>query len=252
MQVAIEAAQKTGRIVETAICYTGDVSDPRRTKYDLKYYVDLAKELVQPRHAPAGDQGHGGPAQAARRDDAGQGAQGRGRRAAAPAHARHLRQQHRDVHGRDRGGRRRRRRRGQQHGGHDVAAVAVVAGVRARGLAARSRASTPTLRAALELLGAGARLLRALRVGPERRPPPTSTSTRSRAASTRTCARRPRRWASVDGGWDGGQARLRRRQPPVRRHPQGDAVVEGRRRHGDLDGEAEAGRARGDRARRTS
>ena len=49
-----------------------------------------------------------------------------------------------------------------------------------------------------------------------------------------------------------GQARLRRRQPAVRRHPQGDAVVEGGRRHGDLDGQAEAGRARGDRARRTS
>src|SRR5262249_220035 len=47
MQVAIEAAQKTGRVVETAICYTGDVSDPRRTKYDLKYYVELAKEGVR-------------------------------------------------------------------------------------------------------------------------------------------------------------------------------------------------------------
>jgi pyruvate carboxylase len=47
MHVAIEAAQKTGRIVETAICYTGDVSDPRRTKYDLKYYVNMAKEVVR-------------------------------------------------------------------------------------------------------------------------------------------------------------------------------------------------------------
>jgi pyruvate carboxylase len=47
MQVAIEAAQKTGRVVETAMCYTGDVSDPRRTKYDLKYYVALAKEIVK-------------------------------------------------------------------------------------------------------------------------------------------------------------------------------------------------------------
>ena len=47
MQVAIEAAQKTGRIVETAICYTGDVADPTRTKYDLKYYVNLAKEIVK-------------------------------------------------------------------------------------------------------------------------------------------------------------------------------------------------------------
>jgi pyruvate carboxylase len=47
MQVAIEAAQKTGRVVETAMCYTGDVSDPRRTKYDLKYYVNLAREIAK-------------------------------------------------------------------------------------------------------------------------------------------------------------------------------------------------------------
>ena len=47
MQVAIEAAQKTGKLVETAICYTGDVSDPSRTKYDLKYYVNLAKDVVK-------------------------------------------------------------------------------------------------------------------------------------------------------------------------------------------------------------
>ncbi len=47
MQVAIEAAQKTGKIVETAICYTGDVSDPARSKCDLKYYVDMAKEVVR-------------------------------------------------------------------------------------------------------------------------------------------------------------------------------------------------------------
>ena len=45
MKVAIQAAQKTGKIVETAICYTGDVSDPKRTKYDLAYYVKMAKEI---------------------------------------------------------------------------------------------------------------------------------------------------------------------------------------------------------------
>jgi pyruvate carboxylase len=47
MQVSIEAAQKTGKVVETAICYTGDVSDPTRKKYDLAYYVTMAKELVR-------------------------------------------------------------------------------------------------------------------------------------------------------------------------------------------------------------
>jgi len=45
MKVSIETALKTGKIVEAAICYTGDITDPDRTKYDLNYYVKLAKEL---------------------------------------------------------------------------------------------------------------------------------------------------------------------------------------------------------------
>jgi pyruvate carboxylase len=34
-------------VVEAVIAYTGDVSDPKRTKYNLKYYTDLADELVK-------------------------------------------------------------------------------------------------------------------------------------------------------------------------------------------------------------
>jgi pyruvate carboxylase len=45
MRVAIDAVCETGKIAEAAICYTGDILDPMRTKYDLRYYVDLAKEL---------------------------------------------------------------------------------------------------------------------------------------------------------------------------------------------------------------
>ncbi len=45
MQVAVEATLLTGRICEAAICYTGDILDPSREKYSLKYYVRLAKEL---------------------------------------------------------------------------------------------------------------------------------------------------------------------------------------------------------------
>ena len=45
MKVAMEAVQNSGAICEAAICYTGDVLDKGRTKYDLKYYVDMAKEL---------------------------------------------------------------------------------------------------------------------------------------------------------------------------------------------------------------
>lgn len=36
-----------GGVVEAAISYTGDVSDPSKTKYNLKYYTDLADELVK-------------------------------------------------------------------------------------------------------------------------------------------------------------------------------------------------------------
>ena len=45
MKAAMEAVQSTHGICEGAICYTGDILDPKRTKYSLKYYVSLAKEL---------------------------------------------------------------------------------------------------------------------------------------------------------------------------------------------------------------
>ncbi|MBV6500508.1 MAG: 4-hydroxy-2-oxovalerate aldolase [Prosthecobacter sp.] len=37
--------EETGSICEGTLCYTGDILDPKRDKYDLKYYVRLAKEL---------------------------------------------------------------------------------------------------------------------------------------------------------------------------------------------------------------
>jgi len=46
MRLAIETVRETGKgIAEAAICYTGDILDPNRDKYNLKYYVNLAKEL---------------------------------------------------------------------------------------------------------------------------------------------------------------------------------------------------------------
>ncbi|HLS90843.1 MAG TPA: pyruvate carboxylase [Limnochordia bacterium] len=45
MRVAMDAANEAGKVVEAAICYTGDILDPSRTKYTLQYYVDLAKKL---------------------------------------------------------------------------------------------------------------------------------------------------------------------------------------------------------------
>jgi pyruvate carboxylase len=45
MEVAIEAVRDNGKLAEAAICYTGDILDPTRTKYDLNYYKTLAKDL---------------------------------------------------------------------------------------------------------------------------------------------------------------------------------------------------------------
>lgn len=45
--LGMDAAGKAGGVVEAAISYTGDVSDPNKKKYDLKYYLNLADELVK-------------------------------------------------------------------------------------------------------------------------------------------------------------------------------------------------------------
>ncbi len=46
MQVAMEAAREHGKVLcEAAICYTGDINDPKRDKYSLQYYVEKAKEV---------------------------------------------------------------------------------------------------------------------------------------------------------------------------------------------------------------
>jgi pyruvate carboxylase len=45
MRVSIDAVLETGKLCEAAMCYTGDILDPARTKYDLAYYVSLAREL---------------------------------------------------------------------------------------------------------------------------------------------------------------------------------------------------------------
>ncbi|MCX7566353.1 pyruvate carboxylase [Sulfitobacter sp. F26169L] len=45
MRVAMDAVQEAGKVCEGTICYTGDIFDPDRAKYDLKYYVAMGKEL---------------------------------------------------------------------------------------------------------------------------------------------------------------------------------------------------------------
>lgn len=45
MRVAMDAVLETDRLLEGTICYTGDMLDPKRPKYDLEYYVKMARQL---------------------------------------------------------------------------------------------------------------------------------------------------------------------------------------------------------------
>lgn len=46
MKLGIDAAKKAGGVVEAVVCYTGDVADPKKSKYDLDYYLDFVAQLV--------------------------------------------------------------------------------------------------------------------------------------------------------------------------------------------------------------
>ncbi|MCE8513524.1 pyruvate carboxylase [Ruegeria pomeroyi] len=45
MRVAMDAVVEQNKICEGTICYTGDILNPERAKYDLKYYVAMGKQL---------------------------------------------------------------------------------------------------------------------------------------------------------------------------------------------------------------
>ncbi|MBL8749324.1 MAG: pyruvate carboxylase [Planctomycetes bacterium] len=45
MEVSVRRVLKTGKIAEVAVCYTGDVDNPARTKYSLDYYTDLGRRI---------------------------------------------------------------------------------------------------------------------------------------------------------------------------------------------------------------
>ncbi len=47
MEVAIDAVRQSGKIAEAAVCYTGDILDPTRSKYDINYYKNIARELQE-------------------------------------------------------------------------------------------------------------------------------------------------------------------------------------------------------------
>jgi len=46
MKLGIDAVREAGGIIEAAICYTGDISDPNNRHYTLDYYLDLVHQLV--------------------------------------------------------------------------------------------------------------------------------------------------------------------------------------------------------------
>ncbi|CAG8476435.1 1526_t:CDS:10, partial [Acaulospora colombiana] len=46
MKLGIDAVKKAGGVVEAAICYTGDVSNPNKKKHNLDYYLNLTEQLV--------------------------------------------------------------------------------------------------------------------------------------------------------------------------------------------------------------
>lgn len=45
MKPSITTALETGKIVEGTMCYTGDILDKSKSKYNLEYYIKMAKEL---------------------------------------------------------------------------------------------------------------------------------------------------------------------------------------------------------------
>ena len=42
---ALQMVRESGALAEAAICYTGNIDDPKRDRYPLQYYIHLAKEL---------------------------------------------------------------------------------------------------------------------------------------------------------------------------------------------------------------
>ena len=46
LKIGIDAVGAAGGVVEAVICYTGDLTDPKKSKYNLEYYLNLARQLV--------------------------------------------------------------------------------------------------------------------------------------------------------------------------------------------------------------
>ena len=229
---AIDAVRRRpARSAEAAICYTGDIPDPKRTKYTLEYYVDLAKEHRRTGRAHPGIKDMAGLLKPRAATDAGEGAQAT--RSTCPSTCTRTTPA---ATASPRTWRRSRRAWTSStwrlaHGGPDVPAVAERAGVRAARAPARHRARRPSnFAAAGELLGGRARVLRPFEGGLKRHA--AEVYHHEMPGGQYSNLRQQAEALGLGRPLERREARLRRGQPAVRRHRQGDAVVQGRRRHG--------------------
>ena len=129
MRVAIDAVLETGALCEAAICYTGDIFDPSRPKYNLKYYVDMAKELERAGAHVLGIKDMAGVCRPRAARELVRGAEAGGRPADPLPHPRHQRHLRRERARRGRG----RRGRGRRRDGFDERAHLATESRRHRG-----------------------------------------------------------------------------------------------------------------------
>ncbi|PRW20525.1 pyruvate carboxylase isoform A [Chlorella sorokiniana] len=47
LRFGIDTVARAGGVIEGTLCYTGDVSNPRASKYTLEYYLNLAEKMVE-------------------------------------------------------------------------------------------------------------------------------------------------------------------------------------------------------------
>ena len=235
MRVAIDAVLETGKLCEAAICYSGNLSSPNETKYTLDYYLEMGRKLKAAGTHILGIKDMAGLCQPN----------------AAYTLVKALKEElNLPVHF-------------HTHDTSGIAAASVLAAV-AAGCDAVDGAidamsgftSQPNLGSIIEALRyserdpghrprRGARHLDVLGAGAQELPRVRERHARRRVRGVRArharraihqpqgagALRRPRRFAlarSVAG--------VCRRQPDVRQHREGHAVVEGRGRHGDPHG----------------
>ena len=231
MRPAIEAVRETGTTVaEVALCYTGDLSRPRREALHARLLPAAGRADRRRRRPRAGDQGHGRAAARAGGPHPGHRAARAVRPAGAPAHPRHPGRPARHPARRDRR-RRGRRRRGLRLDGRDhLPAAAVRAGLGDRPLRPRDRAVAGGGQRDGALLGGGPPGLRAVRVRAARadRPGLPPRDPRRPALQPAPAGHRARPGREVRAG----RGHVRRGQRHPRPHPEGDAVLQGGRRPG--------------------